>query len=39
LQTRLAVSNNDSCIDAARRGLGIVRLMSYQLADDTAAGR
>lgn len=32
LRPRLAVSNNDCAIEAAREGLGIARLLSYQVA-------
>ena len=36
---RLTVNSADAAISAARAGLGIVRTLSYQVADDIAAGR
>lgn len=39
LQARLSVTTNDAAVEAAVRGLGITRLLSYQVADDIAAGR
>ncbi len=35
---RLTVTSNDGAIEAARSGLGITRLLSYQVADCLAAG-
>ena len=39
VQPRLTVTSNDSAIEAALQGLGITRLLSYQAADEIAAGR
>ena len=39
LKPRLTVTSNDAAIVAASAGLGIVRLLSYQVAGDLAAGR
>ncbi|QBE62727.1 LysR family transcriptional regulator [Pseudoduganella lutea] len=39
LRPRLTVSSNDAAIDAAIAGLGICRLLSYQVAEEVAAGR
>jgi len=39
LHARLKVTSNDAAITAAVAGLGICRLLSYQVADDVAAGR
>jgi DNA-binding transcriptional LysR family regulator len=36
---RLSVNNKEAAISAAVAGLGIVETMSYQIADDLAAGR
>ncbi len=36
---RLTVTNNDAAIQAALQGLGVTRLMSYQIAAHLAAGR
>jgi DNA-binding transcriptional LysR family regulator len=36
---RLTVTSNDSAIEAAVRGVGICRLLSYQVADEVANGR
>lgn len=36
---RLAVNHMDAAIAAAVAGLGVVRTLSYQIADDVAAGR
>lgn len=36
---RLTVTSNDAAITAAREGFGITRLISYQVADDLAAGK
>lgn len=36
---RLTVNSADAAIAAARAGLGIVRTLSYQVAEDIAAGR
>ncbi|HVK99822.1 MAG TPA: LysR family transcriptional regulator [Dongiaceae bacterium] len=38
IKPRLRVSSNDGAIEAAVRGLGITRLMSYQVAPYLAAG-
>ena len=39
LRPRLTVSSNDAAIEAAVTGLGICRLLSYQVADEVKAGR
>lgn len=39
VHVRLAVSTAESVIDAAERGLGIARVLSYQVADALRAGR
>jgi DNA-binding transcriptional LysR family regulator len=39
IKPRLSVTSNDSAIDAAVRGLGITRLMSYQIAQEIEQGR
>lgn len=39
LQARLTVTTNDAAIEAAVRGLGITRLLSYQIAPQVAAGK
>lgn len=39
LRPRLTVTSNDAAIDAAEAGLGICRLLSYQVAEAVAAGR
>ena len=39
LRPRLTVSSNDAAIDAAVAGLGICRLLRYQVADHLSAGR
>jgi DNA-binding transcriptional LysR family regulator len=38
VKPRLVVNTNDGAIEAARQGLGVVRLMSYQVAALVAAG-
>ncbi|GLR13473.1 LysR family transcriptional regulator [Chitinimonas prasina] len=38
LKPRLTVTSNDAAIEAARSGLGITRLMSYQIAPHLAKG-
>ena len=38
LRPRLTVSSNDAAIEAALQGFGITRLLSYQSADEVAAG-
>jgi len=38
LQARLTVTTNDAALEAALRGLGITRLLSYQIAPQVAAG-
>jgi DNA-binding transcriptional LysR family regulator len=39
MKPRLMVTSNDAAIDAAASGLGICRLLSYQIAAELAAGR
>lgn len=39
MRPRLTVSSNDAAIAGAVAGLGIARLLSYQVGDDLAAGR
>ena len=39
MHPRLMVTSNDSAIAAAVAGLGICRLLSYQVADELASGR
>ncbi|MBK5002314.1 LysR family transcriptional regulator [Pseudomonas sp. S31] len=39
VKPRLNVTSNDAAIAAANAGLGIVHLLSYQVADDLIAGR
>lgn len=39
MKPRLTVTSNDAAIAAASAGLGIARLLSYQVADEVAAGR
>ena len=39
LRPRLTVTSNDAAIAAVVMGLGICRLLSYQVADELAAGR
>jgi DNA-binding transcriptional LysR family regulator len=39
IQPRLTVTNNEAAIQAALRGFGITRLISYQVAAHLAAGR
>ncbi|WP_267302442.1 LysR family transcriptional regulator [Pseudomonas sp. BJa3] len=39
MKPRLTVTSNDAAIAAATAGLGIARLLSYQVADEVAAGR
>lgn len=39
LHPRLTVTSNDAAIEAARQGLGICRLMSYQVANEVANGQ
>ncbi|WP_439870414.1 LysR family transcriptional regulator [Pseudomonas syringae] len=38
MKPRLTVTSNDVAIAAAKQGIGIARLHSYQVADDLAAG-
>ncbi len=38
IQPRLTVTNNAAAIEAALKGFGITRLMSYQVADHLASG-
>ncbi|MFT0868030.1 LysR family transcriptional regulator [Pseudomonas sp. CAM1A] len=39
MKPRLTVTSNDAAIAAASAGLGIARLLSYQVADEVATGR
>ncbi|MGN6480114.1 LysR family transcriptional regulator [Luteibacter sp.] len=39
MRPRLTVSSNDAAIAGAVAGLGVARLLSYQVGDDLAAGR
>ena len=39
VQPRLKTTTNDAAIEAALRGVGIARLLSYQVADDIKQGR
>lgn len=39
IKPRFSVSSNDSAIEAAVRGLGIARLMSYQVAPEIDSGK
>lgn len=39
IKPRLSVTSNDSAIEAAVRGLGITRVMSYQVAPELEAGK
>ena len=39
MRPRLIVSSNDAAIAGAVAGLGVARLLSYQVGDDLAAGR
>jgi len=39
VHTRLSVNSAAAAIDAARRGHGVIRARSYQVAEDIAAGR
>lgn len=39
LKPRLTVTSNDAAIEAAVEGLGITRLISYQIAPELAAGK
>jgi DNA-binding transcriptional LysR family regulator len=38
VRPRMTVSTNDSAIEAARRGLGITRVMSYQVTEQLRSG-
>ena len=38
-RTRLAVNTTGAAIDAALAGLGIIRVLSYQVADELGSGR
>nr|WP_249115888.1 LysR family transcriptional regulator [Azoarcus sp. L1K30] len=38
LKPRILVNTNDGALEAAREGFGLTRLMSYQIADEEAAG-
>ena len=39
VKPRLTVTSNDAAIEAVRFGMGITRLLSYQIASDLAAGK
>ena len=39
VKPRLSVTTNDAAVAAASQGLGITRLLSYQVAEEVAAGR
>ncbi len=39
VRTRLALNSAAACLDAARRGHGVVQALSYQVAEDIASGR
>ncbi len=39
LNPRILVNTNDGALEAARDGLGLTRLISYQIADELAAGK
>ncbi|PYG98488.1 LysR family transcriptional regulator, partial [Arthrobacter stackebrandtii] len=39
MKPRLTVTSNDGAIAAASGGLGIARLLSYQVADELASGQ
>ncbi|MDR7090551.1 LysR family transcriptional regulator [Cellvibrio fibrivorans] len=39
IKPRLSVTSNDSAIEAAARGLGITRVMSYQVAPELESGK
>jgi DNA-binding transcriptional LysR family regulator len=39
IKPRLSVTSNDSAIEAAVRGLGITRVMSYQVAPELESGK
>lgn len=39
IKPRLSVTSNDSAIEAAVRGLGITRVMSYQIAPELESGK
>lgn len=38
VRPRLRVTSNDAAVEAVRQGFGITRLLSYQVADELAAG-
>lgn len=38
MKPRLTVTSNDAAIEAVKEGLGIARLLSYQIGDELAAG-
>ncbi len=38
IEPRLTVTSNDAAIAAVKAGLGVTRLLSYQVAEDLAAG-
>ena len=38
LTARLTVTTNDAAVEAAKQGLGLTRVLSYQVADELAAG-
>jgi len=39
LAARIRVNTNDGALEAVRRGFGLSRLLSYQVADELASGR
>lgn len=39
VKPRLTVTTNDAAIEAALKGFGITRILSYQVADEIASGR
>jgi DNA-binding transcriptional LysR family regulator len=39
VKPRLSVTSNDAAIEAAARGLGVTRLLSYQVAPALATGQ
>jgi len=38
VEPRLTVTTNDAAVEAAKQGLGLTRILSYQVADELAAG-
>jgi len=39
VEPRLTVTTNDAAVEAAKQGLGLTRILSYQVADELAAGQ